>query len=149
MLTDTQIRKILSRSRERHGRVYAPLKYFRGLGSERQVQIRYKKMIQKNYKPFRTDAGIKKTRTSSYTKAFMRKFGTGVKSLREIARATDIPLKVIRTVYDRGLAAWRTGHRPGATPQQWAYARVHSYVMRGKTYHTANKNLHKKVTTKP
>jgi len=44
-------------------------------------------------------------------------------------------------VYDRGLAAWRTGHRPGATAQAWAYARVHSFVMKGKTYYTADKNL--------
>lgn len=149
MLTDAEIRKVLARSREAHGRVFAPLKYFRGLASERQVQIRYKKMLQKNYKPFRTNAGITKTRTSSYTRAFRRKYGSRVKSLRDIARVSGIPLRVLRTVYDRGMAAWRTGHRPGASPQQWAYARVHSYVMKGKTYHTANKNLRTKRKTKP
>jgi hypothetical protein len=50
-------------------------------------------------------------------------------------------LKTLQTVYDRGLAAWRTGHRPGASPQAWGYARVHSFVMKGKTWHTANANL--------
>jgi hypothetical protein len=29
-----------------------------------------------------------------------------------IAKATGIPKSVLDTVYDRGMAAWRTGHRP-------------------------------------
>jgi ribosomal protein S14 len=40
------------------------------------------------------------------------------------------------------MAAWRTGHRPGTTPQQWGMARVNSYITKGKTYHTADKDLH-------
>ncbi len=31
-------------------------------------------------------------------------------------------------VYNKGLAAYRTGHRPGTTPSQWAMARVNSYL---------------------
>ena len=27
--------------------------------------------------------------------------------------------------------AWRTGHRPGTTPQQWAFARVNSFLTGG------------------
>ena len=97
-------------------------------------------MLRKNYKFFETDKGIK-TRTSSYTQRFRKKY-PGVKSLKDISKATKIPLKTLETIYNRGLAAWRTGHRPGASPQAWGYARVHSYVMKGKTYHTANANLH-------
>ena len=26
---------------------------------------------------------------------------------------------------------WRTGHRPGTTPQQWAFARVNSFLTGG------------------
>jgi hypothetical protein len=99
-------------------------------------------MLRKDYKPFATDKGVK-TRTSSYTAKFRRKYGPHVKSLPQIAKATGIPLRTVRTVYNRGLAAWRTGHRPGATAQQWAYARVHSYAVKGKTYYTADKNLRK------
>jgi hypothetical protein len=28
------------------------------------------------------------------------------------------------------MAAWKTGHRPGATQQQWGYARVSSFLTR-------------------
>jgi len=103
------------------------------------VETRYKKMLKKDYADFKTDEGVK-TRTSSYTQRFRKKY-PGVKSLPEIAKATKIPLKTLQTVYNRGLAAWRTGHRPGASPQAWGYARVHSFVTKGKTYYTADKDL--------
>ena len=96
-------------------------------------------MKMKTYTKFSTDKGVK-TRTSSYTKRFREKYPKA-KSLPEIAKATKIPLKTLRTIYDRGLAAWRTGHRPGASPQAWGYARVHSFVTKGKTYYTADRDL--------
>ena len=138
-LTDAQITKKVRQLRSKHGKMYAPLKYFRGLPTLGDVETRYKKMLKKDYKPFKTDTKVK-TRTSSYTQRFRKKY-PGIKSLPNISKATGIPLRTLKTVYDRGLAAWRTGHRPGATPQQWGYARVHSFVMKGKTYHTADKDL--------
>ena len=139
-LTDQEISKKVRELRRTEGRIYAPLKYFRGLRTLKSVETRYKKMLKKDYKDFKTDEGVK-TKTSSYTQRFRKKY-PGVKSLPDIARATKIPLKTLETVYNRGLAAWRTGHRPGASPQAWGYARVHSFVMKGKTYRTADKNLH-------
>ena len=141
-LTDAQITKKVSELRKTKGPIYAPLKYFRGLTTLGQVETRYKKMLRKDYKDFETDKG-QKTRTSSYTQRFRKKYGPDVKSLPEIAKATGIPLKTLQTVYNRGLAAWRTGHRPGASPQAWGYARVHSFVTKGKTYYTADANLRK------
>jgi hypothetical protein len=138
-LTDAQIAKKVTSLRQKHGKVYAPLKYFRGLRTLGDVETRYEKMLKKDYGAFKTDEGVK-TKTSSWTQQFRKKY-PGVTSLPNIARATKIPLKTLKTVYDRGLAAWRTGHRPGASPQAWAYARVHSFVVKGKTYHTADKNL--------
>jgi len=35
-------------------------------------------------------------------------------------------------VYNKGLAAYRTGHRPGTSPNQWAMARVNSVLTGGK-----------------
>lgn len=140
-MDDSTIRKVLTRLRGTHKRIYAPIKYFRGLKTVSDIERRYKKMLKKTYAPFATNKNIK-TRTSSYTMRFRRKYGPQVKTLPQISKATGIPLGVLRTVYNRGLAAWRTGHRPGATPQQWAYARVHSYAVKGKTYYTADKNLH-------
>ena len=140
-LKDSEIYKKVTALRKTYGKVYAPLKYFRGLQRLRNVENRYKKMLKKDYTAFKTDTKVK-TRTSSYTQRFRKKY-PGVRSLPEIAKATGIPLKTIRTIYNRGLAAWRTGHRPGATPQQWGYARVHSFVVKGKTYYTADADLRK------
>ena len=42
-----------------------------------------------------------------------------------------MPYGILKKVYDRGMAAWRTGHRPGTTPQQWAFARVNSFLTGG------------------
>jgi hypothetical protein len=139
-LTDSQITKKVGELRKKEGRIYAPLKYFRGLTTLGEVETRYKKMLRKNYKFFETDKG-QKTKTSSYTQKFRKMYGPEVRSLPEIAKATGIPLKTLKTVYNRGLAAWRTGHRPGASPQAWGYARVHSFATKGKTYYTADKDL--------
>ena len=139
-LTDQEIAKKVRELRRTEGKIYAPLKYFRGLRTLKSVETRYKKMLKKDYKDFKTDEGVK-TKTSSYTKRFREKY-PNVKSLPQIAKATKIPLKTLQTIYNRGLAAWRTGHRPGASPQAWGYARVHSFVMKGKTYYTADKDLH-------
>lgn len=138
-LTDAQITRKITELRRTKGKQYAPLKYFRGLKTLGEVETRYTKMLKKDYRRFKTDEG-QKTKTSSYTQKF-RKLYPGVKSLPEIAKATKIPLKTLRTIYNRGLAAWRTGHRPGASPQAWGYARVHSFVVKGKTYYTADADL--------
>lgn len=57
------------------------------------------------------------------------------------AKKSGISLSTLKTVYRRGVAAWNSGHRPGTTPQQWGHARVNSYITKGKTYHTADKDL--------
>ncbi len=138
-LSDATITKKVEELRKTQGKIYAPLKYFKGLTTLKGVETRYKKMLRKNYKFFETDKG-QKTKTSSYTQKF-RKMYPGAKSLPEIAKATKIPLRTVKTVFNRGLAAWRTGHRPGASPQAWGYARVHSFATKGKTYYTADKDL--------
>ncbi len=63
-------------------------------------------------------------------------------ALRKKAAKSGVSYGILKKVYDRGMAAWRTGHRPGATQQQWAFARVNSYITKGKgTYHGADKDL--------
>jgi len=57
------------------------------------------------------------------------------------AEKSGVSLGTLRQVFKRGVAAWRTSHRPGTTPAQWGMARVNSYIMKGKTYHTADKDL--------
>jgi hypothetical protein len=62
-------------------------------------------------------------------------------SLAAKAKKSGVSLGTLRKVYNRGVAAWNSGHRPGTTPQQWGHARVNSYITKGKTYHTADKDL--------
>ena len=46
----------------------------------------------------------------------------------------------------RGLAAWKSGHRPGANQQQWGYARVNAFLTKGEgTWGGADKDLAKEV----
>ena len=91
------------------------------------------------YVGFKTDHGIK-TRKSSYTASWYRRF-PDAKSLEAKAAATGVPLRFIKACYNRGMAAWRTGHRPGATEQQWGYARVHSFLLCGKTAISTDSDL--------
>lgn len=144
-LTDAQIHSRLVKLKGGK-RVYTPLKYFRGLEKLGDVDRRYRKILRDNFKPFATDKGIK-TRKSSYTARFLKKFPEA-KSLPQKARATGVPLGIIRQVYNKGLAAWKTGHRPGATGQQWGYARVHSFLTGGKTARTADKHLVEEARTR-
>ena len=62
-------------------------------------------------------------------------------SLAAKAEKSGVSVGTLRKVYKRGVAAWNSGHRPGTTPQQWGHARVNSYINKGKTYHTADKDL--------
>ncbi len=126
---------------------YLPKKYFAGL-SQRKKTIR-KKEIQKfgalgwkdpkAYVGFKSNVGIK-TRKSGYTAQWQRLFPQA-KSLKEKSDVTGVPLKYIEESYNRGMAAWRTGHRPGATQQQWGYARVHSFLLCGKTHYSTDSDL--------
>jgi len=118
---------------------YHPTKYYKGLSKTRKAQrkneiAKFGRLSWKNpraYVGFKTDKGVK-TKTSSYTEQWVSRFPTA-KSLEDKAKVTGVPLSLIRQSYNRGLAAWRTGHRPGATQQQWGYARVHSMLLCGKT----------------
>ena len=64
-------------------------------------------------------------------------------ALQKKADKSGIGYATLKKVYDRGVAAWRTGHRPGTTPSQWGFARVNSFITGGKTRTTADKDLWK------
>jgi hypothetical protein len=95
------------------------------------------------YSKFLTDKG-KKTKTSSHTQK-LRRLAPGAHSLKTYSEKTGVPFSLIKQSYNRGMAAWRTGHRPGATQQQWGYARAASMLTCGKTYHTTDSDLVKKA----
>lgn len=63
-------------------------------------------------------------------------------SLRKKSKATGIPFGILKQVYNRGMAAWKTGHRPGATQAQWGHARVNSFIAKKSgTWGKADKDL--------
>jgi hypothetical protein len=66
--------------------------------------------------------------------------------LKKKAKESGVPIGIIRAVMRRGLAAWKSGHRPGANQQQWGYARVNAFLTKGEgTWGKADKDLAKEV----
>ena len=55
-----------------------------------------------------------------------------IEGLKKKAEKSGISYGILKQVYNRGMAAWKGGHRPGTTPQQWAFARVNSFITKGK-----------------
>jgi hypothetical protein len=88
------------------------------------------------------------TKPSKYTKEYKKRFDEGAspvaKALRKKSGDSSIDYGILKDVYDRGHAAWRTGHRPGTTPEQWGLARVNSFIVGGTTQKTTDSDLWKK-----
>ena len=53
-------------------------------------------------------------------------------ALSKKADASGVSVGTLRKVYNRGVAAWKSGHRPGTTPEQWGYARVNAFIAKKK-----------------
>ena len=67
-------------------------------------------------------------------------------ALKTKSEETGVPIGLIRVIMRRGMAAWKTGHRPGATLQQWGYARVNAFLTKGEgTWDGADADIAKKV----
>ena len=74
---------------------------------------------------------------------------TATAAIKKKAEKSGMPAGILRKVYNRGVAAWRTGHRPGTTPQQWGLARVNSFVTKSSgTWGKADKDLAARVRGK-
>jgi nicotinic acid mononucleotide adenylyltransferase len=67
-------------------------------------------------------------------------------ALKKKSEKSGISYGILKKVFDRGVAAWRTGHRPGTTPTQWGLARTNSFATKGKgTWGKADSDLAAKV----
>lgn len=60
-----------------------------------------------------------------------KKKGGSATALKNKAKSANAPLGALRAIYNKGLAAWRTGHRPGASQHAWAMGRVNSVLAGG------------------
>ena len=90
------------------------------------------------------------TKPSQHTIKFKKMFGEGSleedNGLQAKADKSGISKGILQKVYNRGLAAFKTGHRPGATAPQWAMARVNSFITKGSgTWGGADKDLAKQA----
>ena len=96
---------------------------------------------------------VAKTKPSVHTKKYKQMFGESdlsldeaIKGLQNKAKKSGMPYSILKQVYNRGMAAWKGGHRPGTTPQQWAFARVNSFITKSSgTWGKADADLAKKV----
>ena len=110
----------------------AKLKAFRKLGIKSMLKV--KTLTPKT-----------KVTKESVTVKF-RDYITESEGLKNKAEKSGMPLGILKKVYNRGMAAWKTGHRPGTTPQQWGMARVNSFVTKSSgTWGKADKDLAAKV----
>ena len=72
-----------------------------------------------------------------------------IAGLQKKAEKSGMPYGILKKVFDRGMAAWKGGHRPGASQHQWAFARVNSFITKSSgTWGGADKDLAAKVKEK-
>lgn len=127
-----------------------PAKYYKGLSkSEKEARANhFAKGGSESPAPGDDDA---KTKESKHTKKFKQMYGEEYieeknEGLKNKSSKSGISYGILKKVYDRGMAAWKGGHRPGTTPQQWAMARVNSFITKGKgTWGGADSDLAGKV----
>lgn len=150
----------------KHKKYTTPKKYYADLNKETKQKryAHFRKNSQKSwkdptaYQPAPGDENAK-TKLSKHTKKYKRMYEEekinnsktqddtkmneeATKGLAEKSKKSGIPVSTLKKVYNRGVAAWRGGHRPGTTPQQWGMARVNSYITKGKgTYYGADSDL--------
>jgi len=81
-------------------------------------------------------------------------------SLEELAEHTDLPVEALQEIFNRGVGAWKNNissvrlkdfsknpnlskypRSARLSKEQWAMARVYSFVDKGKTFHTADADI--------
>lgn len=82
--------------------------------------------------------------TIAYQNQFKEKTSSSDTSLKEKSKKSGIAFSILKEVFERGMAAWRSGHRPGVAPQQWAHARVNSFITGVGKARQADEDLWKK-----
>jgi hypothetical protein len=109
-----------------------------------------------NYYIVKLDSGENVEANHNELKLVENKINEGARALVEAIAAlqkkadkSGMPYSILKQVYDRGMAAWKGGHRPGAGQHQWAFARVNSFVTKSSgTWGGADSDLAKKVKGK-
>jgi len=107
----------------------------------------------KKYKARKKEKGQSMPKSKA-TEAYERMYGKKDSSdmsegsdaaLKEKAKESGISYGILKQVFERGMAAWRSGHRPGVAPQQWAMGRVNSFITGAGKARKADDDLWKKA----
>ena len=118
-----------------------PAKYYAGDMAKSTKQKRAAHFAKKKSGPAPGDATAK-TKPSKHTIKYKQMFGEKIEGLEKKSKKSGISVGILRKVFNRGVAAWRTGHRPGTNPTQWGLARVNSFATKSKgTWGGADKDL--------
>lgn len=116
-----------------------PKKYTANLSrKDKKKQMRSIKKAQRSYRKKKKEyidrPKLKSYRSkkSSWVKKFEKKYGKDVKSLKQISKATGIPVKALQKVIKKGKGAYySSGSRPNQTASSWGEARMYSFIMGG------------------
>lgn len=97
---------------------------------------------------------------------YLKKVGLDPKesySLSDLAKVSKVPQSILQEVYNRGIGAYKTNitsvrlkdfskntnptipTNQRLTKEQWGMARIYSFLNKGTTYKTADKDLAKKA----
>ena len=77
---------------------------------------------------------FKKTK-SSHVIEFEKKYKVNITNLKEVQKATSIPIPALKKVISKGMGAYHSsGSRPNQTPHSWAYARLASVLLKHGAY---------------
>lgn len=81
------------------------------------ISIMPKEHSEKEYEKELVDDEILKETSDSIEKALLKK-----------SKDSGIPKGILKKVYNKGMAAWNKGHKPGTPQNAWAMGRVNSFI---------------------
>ena len=118
---------------------YIPKKYYDKLSpSDKKKQINFLKKSRKAYKKGKyidrpkLDSYV--NQKSRYIVAFNKAYGVSIMNVRDVEKATGLTKKAQERILAKGRGAYySSGSRPGQTAASWAYARLASVIMNGKS----------------
>ncbi|NBV29164.1 hypothetical protein EBS02_09155 [bacterium] len=67
------------------------------------------------------------------------------KALKKKSEKSGFPLGILKQVFKRGKSAWKKSHFAGVSPDQWAHARVSSFITGGKTTKMHDRELYQRA----
>jgi len=114
-----------------------PDKYTAGVDKEKRIKElatrkASKKPLSKLFPKATDKEAIKKgvVKQSKWTTMFKKAFGDIKFDKADFSKRFGIPLKTLDDVYDRGVAAWKSGgSRPGVPAAAWGTARLYKFIL--------------------